>query len=147
MLDTGCALTFPPLDAAGARGNPKGDRSSSFLYQPVHHKREDCQYLSGVASCSRLPSSQGIQKTTTDRDYYLNLCSAGSLQRLGALLYTLPLPGGYLTPDKVYPAQEQRRQRWAESYGIYQVDLLSALLRSGPGNTGMSATGSADSEE
>ncbi|MEQ2305198.1 hypothetical protein AMECASPLE_035253 [Ameca splendens] len=34
---------------------------------------------SGVASCSHLPSSQEIHKTTTDRDYYLNLCSAGSL--------------------------------------------------------------------
>ncbi|MED6238079.1 hypothetical protein ATANTOWER_007982 [Ataeniobius toweri] len=44
----------------------------------------ECFATSGVASCSRLPSSQEIHKTTTDRDYYVNLCSAGSLQQLGA---------------------------------------------------------------
>ncbi|KAK5599843.1 hypothetical protein CRENBAI_014822 [Crenichthys baileyi] len=47
--------------------------------EPVETRR-----MTGVASCSRLPSSQEIHETTTDRDYYLNLCSAGSLQRLGA---------------------------------------------------------------
>ncbi|KAK5619612.1 hypothetical protein CRENBAI_011261 [Crenichthys baileyi] len=33
-----------PQNAAGARGNPEGDRCSSFLHQPVHYKREDCQF-------------------------------------------------------------------------------------------------------
>ncbi|KAK5608088.1 hypothetical protein CRENBAI_004762 [Crenichthys baileyi] len=58
--------------------------AARVLHQPVHYKREDCQYFRGIASCSGLPSSQEIHKTTMDRDHYLNLCSAGSMQRLGA---------------------------------------------------------------
>ncbi|MEQ2272329.1 hypothetical protein XENORESO_019061 [Xenotaenia resolanae] len=83
------ANPFPPLDAAGARGTPEvtGAARSSISQCTIRGRTAstsaaECFATSGVASCSRLASSQEIHKTTTNKDYYLNLCSAGSLQRL-----------------------------------------------------------------